>query len=163
MIFCYLRYCDQRELHALTRSCPTRRSPDLEGSIKGEALQLTVYDRVNTTREELRYASTYRPGQTLEVGRGGAQDVGIQAGRYDVLKVHASGKVDLADGRRRIRFDPQKLSPAAQRDRLQLSEQKPLDIHEGDRIRSPANDKGRGLTNAPLRPQARRGGTEVDS
>src|SRR3546814_7096779 len=77
-----------------------------EGSVKGEALQLTVYDRVNTTREELRYASTYRPGQTLEVGRGGAQDVGIQAGRYDVLKVHASGKVDLADGRRRIRFDP---------------------------------------------------------
>uniref|UniRef100_UPI0038F81902 hypothetical protein n=1 Tax=Streptomyces niveiscabiei TaxID=164115 RepID=UPI0038F81902 len=73
---------------------------------------------MNTTREELRYASTYRPGQTLEVGRGGAQDVGIQAGRYDVLKVHASGKVDLADGRRRIRFDPQKLSPAEQRDRL---------------------------------------------
>src|SRR3546814_13452263 len=58
-----------------------------EGSVKGEALQLTVYDRVNTTREELRYASTYRPGQTLEVGRGGAQDGGIQAGRYDVLKV----------------------------------------------------------------------------
>jgi len=121
-----------------------------EGSVKGEALQLTVYDRVNTTREELRYASTYRPGQTLEVGRGGAQDVGIQAGRYDVLKVHASGKVDLADGRRRIRFDPQKLSPAEQRDRLQLSEKKPLDIHEGDRIRWTANDKGRGLHNATL-------------
>src|SRR3546814_19327827 len=50
-----------------------------EGSVKGEALQLTVYDRVNTTREELRSASTYRPGQTLEVGRGGAQDVGLQA------------------------------------------------------------------------------------
>lgn len=105
---------------------------------------------MNTTREELRYASTYRPGQTLEVGRGGAQDVGIQAGRYDVLKVHASGKVDLADGRRRIRFDPQKLSPAEQRDRLQLSEKKPLDIHEGDRIRWTANDKGRGLHNATL-------------
>src|SRR3546814_16347733 len=74
-----------------------------EGSVKGEALQLTVYDRVNTTREELRYSSTYRPGPTLEVGRGGAQDVGIQAGRYDVLTVHARGKVDLADGRSRSR------------------------------------------------------------
>src|SRR3546814_19761954 len=89
-----------------------------EGSVKGEALQLTVYDRVNTTREELRYASTYRPGQTLEVGRGGAQVVGIPAGRYAGLTVHASGKVDLADGRRRIRFDQHKLSPAAKRDRL---------------------------------------------
>src|SRR3546814_15523632 len=75
---------------------------------------------------------------------GGAQDVGIQAGRYDVLKVHASGKVDLADGRRRIRFDPQKLSPAEQRDRHQLSEKKPLDIHEGDRRRWTTNDQGRG-------------------
>src|SRR3546814_19146972 len=46
-----------------------------EGSVKGEALQLTVYDRVNTTREELRYASTYRPGQTLEeIGRASCRE-----------------------------------------------------------------------------------------
>src|SRR3546814_7157763 len=97
-----------------------------EGSVKGQGIHLTVYERVNTTREELRYASTYRPGQTLEVGRGGAQDVGIRAGRYDVLKVHANGKVELAEGRRKFRFDPQKLSPTEQRDRLQLSEKKDL-------------------------------------
>ncbi|AIT82527.1 MobF family relaxase [Novosphingobium lubricantis] len=121
-----------------------------EGSVKGEAIHLTVYERVNTTREELRYASTYRQGQTLEVGRGGAQDVGIRAGRYDVLKVHANGKVELADGRRRIRFDPQKLSPTEQRDRLQLSQKKDLQLREGDRIRWTANDKERGLHNAEL-------------
>lgn len=121
-----------------------------EGSVKGEAIHLTVYERVNTTREELRYASTYWPGQTLEVGRGGAQDVGIKAGRYDVLKVHANGKVELSDGRRRIRFDPQKLSPTEQRDRLQLSEKKDLQLREGDRIRWTANDKERGMLNAAL-------------
>ncbi|WP_336960368.1 MobF family relaxase [Sphingobium aquiterrae] len=121
-----------------------------EGSVKGQGLHLTVYERVNTTREELRYASTYRPGQTLEVGRGGAQDVGIKAGRYDVLKVHANGRVELADGRRKIRFDPQKLSPTEQRDRLQLSEKKVLHLREGDRIRWTANDKERGLHNAAL-------------
>jgi conjugative relaxase-like TrwC/TraI family protein len=121
-----------------------------EGSVKGEAIHLTVYERVNTTREELRYASTYRQGQTLEVGRGGAQDVGIKAGRYDVLKVHANGKVELSDGRRRIRFDPQKLSPTEQRDRLQLSEKKDLQLRDGDRIRWTANDKERGLLNAAL-------------
>ncbi|MCF8706977.1 MobF family relaxase [Rhizorhapis sp. SPR117] len=121
-----------------------------EGSVKGEALHLTVYERVNTAREELRYASTYRAGQTLEVGRGGARDVGILAGRYDVLKVHANGKVELADGRRKLRFDPQKLSPTEQRDRLQLSEKKSLELREGDRIRWTANDKERGLHNAAL-------------
>jgi hypothetical protein len=32
-----------------------------------------VYERVNTTREELRYVATYQAGQTLEVGRGGGR------------------------------------------------------------------------------------------
>ncbi len=68
-----------------------------EKTVRGEGIHLTVYERVNTTREELRYASTYRPGQTLEVGRGGGQDVGLAAGRYDVDKVHPNGKVDLLD------------------------------------------------------------------
>jgi conjugative relaxase-like TrwC/TraI family protein len=121
-----------------------------EGSVRGEGIHLTVYERVNTTREELRYASTYRPGQTLEVGRGGGQDVGLAAGRYDVDKVHPNGKVDLLDGRRRIRFDPQKLSPTEKRDRLQLSEKKDLHLREGDPVRWTANDKGRGLHNAAL-------------
>src|SRR3546814_4624580 len=74
----------------------------------------------------------------------------IRGGRYDVLKVHANGKVELADGRRKIRFDPQRLSPTEQRDRLQLSEKKDLHLREGDRIRWTANDKERGLLNAAL-------------
>src|SRR3546814_20303004 len=96
--------------------------------------------------------STYRVGQTLDVGRGGARDVGIRGGRYDVLKVHANRKVELADGRRKIRFDPQRLSPTEQRDRLQLSEKKDLHLREGDRIRWTANDKERGLLNSALAP-----------
>ena len=121
-----------------------------EGSVSGEGIHLTVYERVNTTREELRYASTYQPGQTLEVGRGGGQDVGLVAGRYDVDKVHPNGKVDLKLGTKRIRFDPQKLSPTDKRDRLQLSERKDLHLREGDRIRWTANDKDRGLHNSSL-------------
>lgn len=121
-----------------------------EGSVKGEAFQVTVYERINTTREELRHVSTYRPGQTLEVGAGGARDVGIAGGRYDVVRIVPGGKVELADGRRRIRFDPLKLSPTEQRDRLQLAEKKPLALREGDRIRWTANDKARGLFNSAL-------------
>ena len=77
-------------------------------------------------------------------------DVGIAAGRYDVVRIVRSGKVELADGRRRIRFDPLKLSPTEQRDRLQLAEKKSLALREGDRIRWTANDKARGLFNSAL-------------
>ena len=121
-----------------------------EGTLRGEAISLTVYERVNLTREELRYATNYAVGQTLEVGRGGAQDVGLKAGRYDVVAVHSNGKVVLGNGRQRIRFDPRKLSPTEIRDRLQLSEKKTLQIREGDRIRWTANDKSRGLHNAAI-------------
>ncbi len=121
-----------------------------EGGIRGDAHRVTVYERINTTREELRHVSTYRAGQTLEVGAGGARDVGIAAGRYDVVKILRGGKVELADGRKRFRFDPLKLSPTERRDRLQLTEKKPLVLREGDRIRWTANDKERGLFNSAL-------------
>ncbi|GAY24722.1 MULTISPECIES: MobF family relaxase [Sphingobium] len=121
-----------------------------EGTLKGEGIHLTIFERVNMTREELRYAANYRAGQVLEVGRGGANDVGLKAGRYDVLKVHANGRVDLTDGRRKIRFDPARLSPTEQRDRLQLSEKKGLHLREGDTIRWTAKDKPRELWNAAI-------------
>src|SRR3546814_18434451 len=98
-----------------------------------EHIQLTVYERVNTTREELRYASTYRVGQTLDVGRGGARDVGIRGGRYDVLKVHANGKVELADGRHNIRFEPESLAPTEPRDLPPISVKKDMERQPGDR------------------------------
>lgn len=120
-----------------------------EGSLKGEGVHLTVFEQVNLTREELRYASGYRVGQTLDVGRGGARDVGLAAGRYDVTKV--GRRVELRDAAgRRLRFDPQRLSPMEKRDRLQLAERKDIHLREGDRIRWTANDKGRGIHNAGL-------------
>lgn len=121
-----------------------------EGTVRGEGIHLIVYDRVNLTREELRYAASYRPGLTLDVGRGGAQDVGLAQGRYDVSRVLPSGKVELVDGRRKIRFDPQRLSPTEKRDRVELTEKKDLHVREGDRIRWTANDKPRDLHNAAL-------------
>ncbi|NWK99185.1 AAA family ATPase [Sphingobium lactosutens] len=121
-----------------------------EGSLRGEAIKIVVYERVNLTREELRYAKNYREGQTLEVGRGGMRDVGLKAGRYDVAKVHANGKIDLRKGGQRVLFDPRKLSPEETHDRLQLSEKKIVQIREGDRIRWTANDKSRDLHNAAI-------------
>ncbi|RSU72083.1 AAA family ATPase [Sphingomonas sp. S-NIH.Pt3_0716] len=121
-----------------------------EGTVRGQGIHLTVYERVNLTREELRYASTYEVGQTLDVGRGGAQDIGLKQGRYDVTRLLPNGKVELNDGRRKIRFDPQKLSPTEKRDRLELTQKKDIHVREGDRIRWTANDKPRDLHNAAL-------------
>lgn len=121
-----------------------------EGTLKGEAIRLLVYERVNMTREELRYPANYRRGQALEVGRGGARDVGLEGGRYQVAKVHANGRVDLLRGRSKIGFYPQQLSPTEMRDRLQLSETKILTLREGDVIRWTANDKPRELLNAAI-------------
>ncbi|SEK02244.1 conjugative relaxase domain-containing protein, TrwC/TraI family [Sphingobium sp. AP50] len=121
-----------------------------EGTLRGAAISLTVYERVNLTREELRYAKNYAAGQTLEVGRGGAQDVGLKAGRYDVVAVRSNGKVDLRNGRQRPQLNPRKLSPTEIRDRLQLSQKKEIQIRQGESIRWTANDKPRDLHNAAL-------------
>ncbi|AMK20430.1 MULTISPECIES: MobF family relaxase [Sphingobium] len=121
-----------------------------EGTLRGKPINLTVYERVNLTREELRYAKNYQAGQTLEVGHGGAQDVGLKRGRYEVVKVHANGKVALRNGRERLLFDPQKLSMQKTRDRLQLSEKKTIQVRAGERIRWTANDKPRDLHNAAI-------------
>ena len=86
----------------------------------------------------------------LSSASGGGAAIGLAEGRYDVAKVHPNGRVDLSDGRKRFRIDPQRLSPTDTRDRLQLSERKDLHLREGERIRWTANDKPRGLLNAAL-------------
>ncbi|MGF7151942.1 conjugative relaxase-like TrwC/TraI family protein [Sphingomonas zeicaulis] len=116
-----------------------------EGTLKGGSIMLTVHDRVNTTSEELRYASTYRPGMTLEVSRGGVRTLGLDRGRYSVVKLHPNGKVELSDGRKRLRIDPQRISPGDTKDRLVLTQSKTIELREGDRIRWTERDKTRDL------------------
>lgn len=116
-----------------------------EGTLKGGSIRLTVHERVNTTAEELRYASTYRPGMILEVSRGGLRAAGLDRGRYTVVKLHPNGKVELTDGRKRLRVDPQKISPGEANDRLSLTENKTVEVREGDRIRWTERDRARDL------------------
>jgi hypothetical protein len=84
------------------------------------------------------------------VSRNGVPEIGLKAGHYEVRNIRPDGKIELAIGRRTVRFDPQKLSPTDRRDRLQLLEKKELHLRAGDRIRWTANDKARGLLNASV-------------
>jgi len=120
-----------------------------EGSLKGEGLQLTVADRVDRTREDLRYAHSYTPGLGLEVWSR-LQSVGLERGDYRVARVFGNGKVELERGGKRIKFDPQKLASGAKQDKLNLVATKDIRIHEGDKIRWTTNDKDRDLLNSAL-------------
>jgi conjugative relaxase-like TrwC/TraI family protein len=120
-----------------------------EGTLKGEGLQLTVMDRVDRTREDLRYAHSYTPGLRLEVWSR-LQSVGLERGDYRVTRVFGNGKVELERGGKRTRFDPQKLASGAKQDKLNLVATKDIRIHEGDKIRWTTNDMDRDLLNSAL-------------
>jgi conjugative relaxase-like TrwC/TraI family protein len=119
-----------------------------EGSISGDGVRVTTLQQVNTTREELRYAQTYRAGLVLDVVRRN-EDISLLRGRYEVLGSDTKGRVVLRnESGRELRFNPQKIDPADQRDTLKLSEKMDTSLHAGDKIRWTDNDKPRGLLNS---------------
>ncbi|MBV2149946.1 conjugative relaxase [Sphingobium sp. AS12] len=120
-----------------------------EGTIGGTSLNLTVLERVNLTREELRYAHNYRPGLTLDVALS-VPAIGLGRGLYEVTRVFANGKVEVSAGARKHRFDPKQIPPRLDEDRLGLAEKKQVEIHAGDRIRWTATDPDRALVNSAL-------------
>ena len=119
-----------------------------EGTLKLEnAIDVTIHQGISKTREEMRYADTYKPGQSLRVS-GQVPELGLRRGMYEVTRVFANGKVEIDNGGRRTRFDPQKIDPSVKLDRLELTTLETVKLHEGDRIRWTANDKDRGMLNS---------------
>lgn len=119
-----------------------------EGALRGNGLDLTRIETLNVTREELRYAQTYRPGQLVDV-IGGHRPAGLERGHYRVVDVTPTGRVVLRDDNgRRHSFRPDRLDPNDRREALALGERDTIRIHEGERIRWTANDKARGLHNS---------------
>ena len=114
-----------------------------------ETVTLSIFDRVNLTREELRYPATYRQGMFLEVSKT-ERAFGLTKGEYRVRGIdQATGVVRLSDQRGKERaFSPSRLRSTGREDNLALFEQRMLDIHRGDRIRWTRNDHDRGLFNA---------------
>ena len=119
-----------------------------EGTLRGEGLELARVESVNVTREELRYARTYRAGQLLDVS-GNARPGGLERGQYRVVEITKTGRVVLRDeDGRRHSFRPDRLDPGDKRESLTLSERETIRIHEGEHVRWTANDKTRGMFNS---------------
>lgn len=140
-------YASGRETRAVLNAL-VQDGLKVEGTVRGDGLDLTRTESVHLTREELRYVSNYRPGLVLEV-IGGERPGGLARGAYDVLRVSTKGVVTLRDSDgHQHRFRPDRLDPTSNRYNLALSARETIRLHEGDRIRWTANDKGRGLLNS---------------
>jgi len=126
-----------------------QRGLQANGEIGPEKVALEVLDRVNLTREELRYLAAYRPGMVLVVAEA-ERTLRLKRGEYAVGDIdEAKGIVRLEDERgRQHAFRPARMRKAGKDDNLALFEQRQLEIHRGDRIRWTRNDHRRGLFNA---------------
>lgn len=121
-----------------------------EGTLKGDPLPVGVLDKVNITREELRYPQAYQakfPAQLVVDLRFPIRELGLPRGTFDVIGVTDKGHVQVQIGNKVKTFDPQKLSPLDKTDAMQLAQREEIKLHEGDKIRWTQNDKDRGLNN----------------
>lgn len=115
-----------------------------EGTLSGPGVGLTTLQSANATREELRFASTYRVGQVVEA-RMDVREVGLGRGEYQVSEVRKDGKVVLErDGKRKV-IDPDRINPDHRFDRLGLYEQKQIRVHDGETVFWRDKDAGRDI------------------
>ncbi len=119
------------------------------GELGPGSLRLNVLSRINLTREEMRYSRSYAAGMVLEVDRR-QRGQGLQKGRYDVIETDPTRERVMLQNERgkRFEFRPGRMRPQGEQDPLRLFEVRPLEIHDGDRIRWTATDHKRGLLNA---------------
>lgn len=119
------------------------------GELGPGSLRQNVLSRINLTREEMRYARSYAAGMVLEVDRR-QRGQGLQKGRYEVVETDPTRERVMLQNERgkRFEFRPGQMRPQGEQDPLRLFEVRPLEIHDGDRIRWTATDHKRGLLNA---------------
>ncbi len=119
------------------------------GEIGAKGLPLETLVRVQATREELRHADVYRPGQVIELSKP-LRAQGLKRGELRVERVdRRTGIVTVRDMRgSEYRFRPVKLRPGDDRSPIELYEQQKLELHTGDPVRWTASDHHRGLFNA---------------
>ena len=118
-----------------------------EGRVGATATRLEVFDTLNMTREEERFARFYPVGAVVEIGRE-IRDQKIKAGtatitgvKNDIVELtRADGTVD--------RLDPQRLAKNRTANSFRVGTIKEVAIRENDKVRWTSNDRDKGLLNA---------------
>jgi conjugative relaxase-like TrwC/TraI family protein len=119
------------------------------GELGKRGRSLATFSRVNSTREELRYVHSYKPGMMVEL-KAPDRSQHLGKGQYEVVSVDERAKqLVLKDRKGRKRnFQVSRLRTNAAEDQIALYEKKQLDIYAGDKIRWTDSDHKRGLFNA---------------
>ncbi len=104
-----------------------------EGVLTGDGITLQTLQSANTTREELRFASTYSRGQILDA-RMDVREINLPKGQWEITRVHKGGKVELTKDGKTKTIDPSRIDPNHKFDRMSLMEPKEIRLHEGDTI-----------------------------
>ena len=119
------------------------------GKLGRASVEVTVFDKLNNTREEERYTATYTLGARVEFDRG-VKAQGIKPGGGVIVGSDLSrGTVEIArDDGKTISFAPGRLSQTRSENSVRIGVQRKLRLHEGDVIRWTDTDKDRGLLNA---------------
>lgn len=119
-----------------------------EGTLGGEGRGFVVRERVNLTHEDLRYARNWTAASVVEIGS--AQNrLGLAPGDYRIRDVRSDGTVVVAGARgKTFRVDPRKINPTDRNDRIALSSEKSIRVHDNEHIRWTHSDKTRGMLNA---------------
>ena len=119
------------------------------GDLEGDGHHLTILDRVNLSREEMRTVAPYRPGRIVEV-RTDMPRQGLAKGTVARVIGWDNNKVMLATDRGEIAFRPSRIARNLREDAISIYDERQITIHQGDRVRFNANNHALGVLNAQM-------------
>src|SRR3546814_15361713 len=98
-------------------------------------MAITFRETYQLNRKEDGYSRNWREAQFLGVG-GRDKGLGRTKGDYRIDRVFDNCKVDLRNMRgKKHRVEPIKIEPTGKLNRLKLSNEKRIEVNEGERIR----------------------------
>ena len=119
------------------------------GEIGAQGVSISILDRVNLSREEVRHMQPYRLGRMVEI-RTSMPRQGLDKGTLGRIAGVEGGKVILDTDRGRKTFMPGRVARNLGEDAVGLYEERRIALHQGDAIRFSANNHALGVLNAQV-------------
>jgi len=119
------------------------------GEIGAQGVSISILDRVNLSREEVRHMQPYRVGRMVEI-RTSMPRQGLDKGTLGRIAGVEGNKVILDIDGGRITFMPGRVARNLTEDAVGLYEERRIALHQGDSIRFSANNHALGVLNAQV-------------
>ena len=119
------------------------------GEIGAKGHTISILDRVNLSREEMRHLRPYQAGRIIEI-RTAMPRQGLAKGTLGRIVGVEGDKVIFDTDRGRSTFTPGRLARNLGEDAVGLHEERQITVHQGDRIRFSSNNHALGVLNAQV-------------